>query len=70
MVITVNSTRCTQYYYQTHDFFDFLVLHQNRLTHTDLKPENILFVNSDYDIVFNERKVSAEYSVRRVTSTV
>jgi len=31
-------------------------LHDNRLTHTDLKPENILFVNSDFDITFNERK--------------
>jgi CDC-like kinase len=34
-----------------------LVLHDNRLTHTDLKPENILFVNSDYEIIFNQKKV-------------
>ena len=34
-----------------------LVLHENELTHTDLKPENILFDNSDYDIVYNSRKV-------------
>ena len=36
------------------------VLHDNRLTHTDLKPENILFVNSDFDVVYNERKVNLE----------
>lgn len=34
-----------------------VVLHSNRLTHTDLKPENILFYNSDYDVIYNERKV-------------
>lgn len=33
-------------------------LHDNKLTHTDLKPENILFVDSDYDIVYNSKKVS------------
>jgi serine/threonine protein kinase len=38
-------------------FFFEIVLHENSLTHTDLKPENILFVNSDYDIVLNQRKV-------------
>jgi hypothetical protein len=32
-------------------------MHENKLTHTDLKPENILFVNSDFDIVQNPRKV-------------
>lgn len=32
-------------------------LHDNKLTHTDLKPENILFVDSDYDIVHNPKKV-------------
>lgn len=32
-------------------------LHDNKLTHTDLKPENILFVDSDYDIVYNSKKV-------------
>lgn len=36
----------------------FLVLHQNKLTHTDLKPENILFVDSDCDIEYNSRLVS------------
>ena len=35
----------------------YLVMHENELTHTDLKPENILFVDSDYDIVYNSRKV-------------
>ena len=35
----------------------FSVLHDNRLTHTDLKPENILFVDSDYDLVYNEKRV-------------
>eukprot|EP00112_Aurelia_sp_Birch-Aquarium-sp1_P012480 Seg2624.6 transcript_id=Seg2624.6/GoldUCD/mRNA.D3Y31 product="Dual specificity protein kinase CLK2" protein_id=Seg2624.6/GoldUCD/D3Y31 len=29
-------------------------LHSIRLTHTDLKPENMLFVNSDYDVYWNE----------------
>lgn len=33
-------------------------LHDNQLTHTDLKPENILLVTSDYDLVFNSKKVS------------
>uniref|UniRef100_A0A069DUK6 Putative lammer dual specificity kinase n=1 Tax=Panstrongylus megistus TaxID=65343 RepID=A0A069DUK6_9HEMI len=31
-------------------------LHDNQLTHTDLKPENILLVNSDYDLVYNNKK--------------
>lgn len=35
----------------------FIVLHDNRLTHTDLKPENILFANSAADIVFDVVKV-------------
>uniref|UniRef100_A0A6M2DRC1 Putative serine/threonine protein kinase n=1 Tax=Xenopsylla cheopis TaxID=163159 RepID=A0A6M2DRC1_XENCH len=39
-------------------------LHQIRLTHTDLKPENILFVNSEYDIVIDEKYSSKPY--RRV----
>lgn len=34
-----------------------VVLHDNQLTHTDLKPENILFVNSDFDTLYNEKKV-------------
>jgi len=32
-------------------------LHDNRLTHTDLKPENILFVDSDYEVAYNAKKV-------------
>ncbi len=32
-------------------------MHENELTHTDLKPENILFDNSDYDLVYNSKKV-------------
>lgn len=36
-------------------------LHENKLTHTDLKPENILFVDADYDIVYNSKKVSLIY---------
>ena len=38
--------------------FIYQVLHDHELTHTDLKPENILFINSDYDIVYNPKKVS------------
>lgn len=33
-------------------------LHDSKLTHTDLKPENILFVDSEYSISFNHKKVS------------
>eukprot|EP00794_Sanderia_malayensis_P012316 gene12316-13586_t len=29
-------------------------LHDMKLTHTDLKPENMLFVNSDFDVYWNE----------------
>ena len=32
-------------------------MHDNQLTHTDLKPENILFCNSEYDCIYNQRKV-------------
>lgn len=32
-------------------------LHDNKLTHTDLKPENILFVDSDYEMTYNSKKV-------------
>jgi CDC-like kinase len=32
-------------------------LHDNKLTHTDLKPENILFVDSDFEICCNNKKV-------------
>ncbi|XP_041444284.1 dual specificity protein kinase CLK3 isoform X2 [Xenopus laevis] len=39
-------------------------LHENQLTHTDLKPENILFVNSEYDICYNESKKCEEKRVR------
>jgi len=35
-------------------------MHDNHLTHTDLKPENILFTNSEYDVVYNSRKVSSQ----------
>lgn len=41
-------------------FFLVAVLHENKLTHTDLKPENILFVNSDYEVSYNPRKVTCE----------
>lgn len=34
-------------------------LHDSKLTHTDLKPENILFVDSEYSISFNHKKVSS-----------
>lgn len=40
------------------DFFFLPVLHENKLTHTDLKPENILFVDSEYDLEYNEKMVS------------
>lgn len=33
-------------------------LHDNRLTHTDLKPENILFVDSEYNSLYNHKKVN------------
>lgn len=32
-------------------------LHENKLTHTDLKPENILFVDSDFSLHYNNKKV-------------
>jgi CDC-like kinase len=35
-------------------------MHDNRLTHTDLKPENILFLNSEYDMAYNERGKSVK----------
>ncbi|XP_046434031.1 dual specificity protein kinase CLK2 isoform X4 [Neodiprion pinetum] len=41
-------------------------LHDTKLTHTDLKPENILFVDSDYDIAYNNKK---RIDVRRVKRT-
>lgn len=44
--------------------FALKFLHENSLTHTDLKPENILFVNSDYDVVLNQRKKRDERIVR------
>ena len=33
-------------------------LHDSKLTHTDLKPENILFVDSEYSISYDQKKVS------------
>lgn len=39
-------------------------LHDNKLTHTDLKPENILFVDSDYDLVYNSKKVRFEVMLK------
>ena len=36
-------------------------LHDNKLTHTDLKPENILFVDSDFDISYNPKKVNLNH---------
>ena len=44
------------------------VLHDHQLTHTDLKPENILFVNSDYEVVYNSRKVCFLISKIRVAA--
>ena len=35
-------------------------LHDSKLTHTDLKPENILFVDSDYDLSYDPKKVSLQ----------
>ena len=35
----------------------FVVLHSIRLAHTDLKPENMLFVDSGYDVYWNEHLV-------------
>ena len=45
-------------------------LHDHKLTHTDLKPENILFVNSDFQMTYNERgkpvkQVSEENFIHR-----
>ncbi|XP_011495656.1 PREDICTED: serine/threonine-protein kinase Doa isoform X2 [Ceratosolen solmsi marchali] len=46
-------------------------LHDNKLTHTDLKPENILFVDSDYEVIYNSKKVPPlkREDVRRVKRT-
>ncbi|XP_044757536.1 serine/threonine-protein kinase Doa isoform X2 [Coccinella septempunctata] len=46
--------------------FSVKFLHDNKLTHTDLKPENILFVDSDYELVFNNKK---KRQVKKVLST-
>lgn len=45
-------------------------LHDNKLTHTDLKPENILFVDSDFDISYNPKKVSFEIEIEIESSLV
>lgn len=49
---------CGSYVFFSFFFPTCAVLHDNQLTHTDLKPENILFVNSDFDTLYNEKKVS------------
>ncbi len=36
-------------------------MHDNHLTHTDLKPENILFVDSDYELATDLKKVLLIY---------
>ncbi|CAG9816641.1 unnamed protein product [Phaedon cochleariae] len=41
-------------------------LHDNKLTHTDLKPENILFVDSSYDVSYNNKK---KKDVKKVKKT-
>ncbi|XP_063243448.1 uncharacterized protein LOC134542826 isoform X2 [Bacillus rossius redtenbacheri] len=41
-------------------------LHDNKLTHTDLKPENILFVDSDFDIIYNNKR---KRDIRRIKRT-
>lgn len=38
--------------------YSVLFLHDNKLTHTDLKPENILFVDSEFELVYNSKKVN------------
>lgn len=40
----------------------FSVMHSNKLSHTDLKPENILFIDSEYDLEYNGKMVSAMYN--------
>ncbi|XP_072402008.1 serine/threonine-protein kinase Doa-like [Diabrotica undecimpunctata] len=40
-------------------------LHDIKLTHTDLKPENILFVDSSYDVVYNNKKRKDVKKVKR-----
>lgn len=40
-------------------------LHDSRLTHTDLKPENILFMDSDYELTYNSKKVLQRLSRAR-----
>ncbi|XP_076758880.1 CDC like kinase darkener of apricot isoform X5 [Xylocopa sonorina] len=47
-------------------------LHDNKLTHTDLKPENILFVDSDYETIYNSKKLHSLFKrrdIRRVKRT-
>ncbi|CAH1103080.1 unnamed protein product [Psylliodes chrysocephalus] len=40
-------------------------LHDNKLTHTDLKPENILFVDSEYEVLFHNKKKKDVRKVKR-----
>lgn len=41
-------------------FFFVVVLYENKLIYIDLKLENILFVNFDYEVSYNLRKVTCE----------
>jgi thiamine kinase-like enzyme len=47
-------------YFQSHFNLPIIftsVLHSMSLCHTDLKPENMLFVDSSYDLLYNEKMV-------------
>lgn len=41
-------------------------LHDHQLTHTDLKPENILFIDSSYEVAYDNRR---KRGVRRVKNS-
>lgn len=45
-------------------------LHDNKLTHTDLKPENILFVDSDFELVYNAKKVGHINNLDHLTISI
>lgn len=45
-------------------------LHDSRLTHTDLKPENILFMDSDYELTYNSKKVLQRLACARIGTDV